>query len=127
MNRDDVINKVFPHSLFGYDPVAVDAFLDEVIKEFDRLTNTVDVLQLKLSQELTEARQTNEILSMSLARAEYASRASLIPADENAALPASAPVLPEGAGPQKPSEEPTYRSNRKNNRHKRSHRNKGDQ
>lgn len=66
MNREDIINKVFPHSLFGYDPVAVDAFLDEVIREFDRMTNTIDVLQFRLSNELGEARMTNDMLSAKL-------------------------------------------------------------
>lgn len=74
MNRDDIIEKVFPHSLFGYDPVAVDAFLDEVIREFDRMTNTIDVLQFRMSQELGEARQTNDILSARLSRTEFNDR-----------------------------------------------------
>ena len=52
MDRNEVINKVFPHSFMGYDPVAVDAFLDEVIREFDRLTNTIDVLQFRIAHEL---------------------------------------------------------------------------
>ncbi len=74
MNRDDIIEKAFPHSLFGYDPVAVDAFLDEVIREFDRMTNTIDVLQFRMSQELGEARQTNDILSARLSRTEFNDR-----------------------------------------------------
>ena len=115
MNRDDVIEKVFPHSLFGYDPVAVDAFLDEVIKEFDRLTNTVDVLKLKLSQELTEARQTNDMLSVSLVRAEYASRANQIPASEEEQS-APPPELPE---PKPEEEQRSYRSGKKNRRRRR--------
>lgn len=49
MDREDIITKVFPHSLFGYDPVAVDAFLDEVIREFDRMANTIDVLKFRLA------------------------------------------------------------------------------
>lgn len=75
MNRDDVINKVFPHSLFGYDPVAVDAFLDEVIREFDRMTNTIDVLQFKLKQELGSAKMTNDVLAAQLARTAFEYRA----------------------------------------------------
>ena len=74
MDREDVINKVFPHSLFGYDPVAVDAFLDEVIREFDRMTNTIDVLQFRLAQELSEAKQNNDLLSAELHRQGYESR-----------------------------------------------------
>ncbi len=48
MNRDDVINKNFPHSFFGYDAIEVDMFLDEVIREFDRLHNEIDVLTFRL-------------------------------------------------------------------------------
>lgn len=80
MTREDVINKVFPHSLFGYDPVAVDAFLDEVIREFDRLTNTVDVLQFRLAQELGEAKQTNDMLAVELLRADFSNRVSQLTA-----------------------------------------------
>ena len=90
MNRDDVINKVFPHSLFGYDPVAVDAFLDEVIREFDRMNNTIDVLQLKLSHELSEARQTNDLLAVRLAHADFVSRAEQLRAAEPNELTAGA-------------------------------------
>lgn len=49
MNRDDVINKNFPRSFFGYDAVEVDMFLDEVIREFDRLHNEIDVLTFRLN------------------------------------------------------------------------------
>lgn len=68
MNRDDIIQKVFPHSLFGYDPVAVDAFLDEVIREFDRMENTIDVLKFRLAQEIGEQRM-NETLPPEIAPA----------------------------------------------------------
>ena len=78
MDREDVINKVFPHSLFGYDPVAVDAFLDEVIREFDRMTNTIDVLQFRLAQELSEAKQNNDLLSAELHRQAYERRAEQV-------------------------------------------------
>ncbi|MBO4562407.1 MAG: DivIVA domain-containing protein [Clostridia bacterium] len=75
MNRDEIINKVFPHSLFGYDPVAVDAFLDEVIREFDRMTNTIDVMQFRLAKELADAKLTNECLIKELQRAGFLERA----------------------------------------------------
>ncbi|MCR5807934.1 MAG: DivIVA domain-containing protein [Clostridiales bacterium] len=90
MNRDDIIKKVFPHSLFGYDPVAVDAFLDEVIREFDRMTNTIDVLQFRLAQELGEAQQTNEMLNAELQRAGFIKRVEQF---------VSAGALPEGEAP----------------------------
>lgn len=82
MNRDDIINKVFPHSLFGYDPVAVDAFLDEVIREFDRQNNTIDVLRLKLSQELGEAMDVNKMLSGELNREGLFKRVAELPPPE---------------------------------------------
>ena len=97
MNRDDVINKVFPHSLFGYDPVAVDAFLDEVIREFDRMTNTIDVLQFKLTQELGSAKMTNDVLAAQLARTAFEYRAEqflpepMEPAPEETASAEAAP------------------------------------
>lgn len=69
MDRDEIINKEFPHSLFGYDPLVVDAFLDEVIRELDRLNNTIDVLSFRLKNELGEAILQNDCLSMQL---EYA-------------------------------------------------------
>lgn len=79
MNRDDIIQKIFPHSLFGYDPVAVDAFLDEVIREFDRLNNTIDVLQLRLTQELSEAREVNSMLSAGTLKLDFLDRAEVLP------------------------------------------------
>lgn len=82
MDREDIINKVFPHSLFGYDPVAVDAFLDEVIREFDRLSNTIDVLKFRISQELGEAVQTNDVLTARLVRADYEERVARLEAGE---------------------------------------------
>lgn len=75
MEREDVINKVFPHSLFGYDPVAVDAFLDEVIRELDRKNNTIDVLRLKLTQELGEAQDINVMLASTMQREGFLKRA----------------------------------------------------
>ena len=107
MNRDDVINKVFPHSLFGYDPVAVDAFLDEVIREFDRMTNTIDVLQFKLTQELGSAKMTNDVLSAQLARTAFEYRAEqLLPEHmEQPDVPADEPE-PESEPEKEPETEP---------------------
>lgn len=82
MDREDIINKVFPHALFGYDPVAVDAFLDEVIREFDRLSNTIEVLKFRISQELGEAAQTNDVLTARLLRADYEERVAKLEAGE---------------------------------------------
>ena len=106
MNREDVINKVFPHSLFGYDPVAVDAFLDEVIREFDRMTNTIDVLQFRLSQELGEAKETNDMLSAELRRVDYASRVEqLISGLPSGEKEAEAPFIPQEEGGEEFTEE----------------------
>ncbi|MBR0135546.1 MAG: DivIVA domain-containing protein [Clostridia bacterium] len=102
MDREDIINKVFPHALFGYDPVAVDAFLDEVIMELDRMSNTIDVLQFKLANELGEARQTNDLLSRELHRVGYKKRVDqLIASGEGQnALPGAADLLlTEGESP----------------------------
>ncbi len=101
MDREDVINKVFPHSLFGYDPVAVDAFLDEVIREFDRMTNTIDVLQFRLAQELSEAKQNNDILAAELHRQGYESRVEQVDIDIIDAEP-----QPETAEDEPPEPEP---------------------
>ena len=100
MNRDDVINKVFPHSLFGYDPVAVDAFLDEVIREFDRMTNTIDVLQFKLTQELGSAKMTNDVLAAQLARTAFEYRAEQF-------LPEHMEPAPEETAPAETAQEET--------------------
>ncbi|MCH5278493.1 MAG: DivIVA domain-containing protein [Christensenellaceae bacterium] len=59
MNRDDVINKEFPHAFVGYDVAEVDLFLDEVIREFDRLHNEIDVLTFRLEQ-LMEKTDAND-------------------------------------------------------------------
>ena len=110
MNRDDVINKVFPHALFGYDPVAVDAFLDEVIREFDRMTNTIDVLQFRLAQELSEARVHNDVLNAELVRTSFELRAGqLLHSGQEPAASSSADKLSETKEPtgdkKRPSDE----------------------
>ena len=87
MDREDIITKVFPHSLFGYDPVAVDAFLDEVIREFDRMSNTIYVLKFRLASELNEAKQTNDCLAAELIRASFEERAGRLPAVKELAEP----------------------------------------
>ena len=112
MNRDDVINKVFPHSLFGYDPVAVDAFLDEVIREFDRLNNTIDVLKLKLSMELSEAQEVNRMLSSVMLKEGFLKRADElgpVKNDQREELPAEqtepeAQPVPEDEPAEEPAE-----------------------
>ena len=43
MKRIEIINKEFPHAFWGYDVAEVDLFLDEIIREFDRLHNELDI------------------------------------------------------------------------------------
>ncbi len=96
MNKDDVINKEFPHSLFGYDPVSVDSFLDEVIREFDRLNNTIDLLNFRLRNELEGVARQNDYLALQL---EYA-RTGRRMLDAVAGRPGETEL------PQKPKDEP---------------------
>lgn len=97
MDRKDVINKVFPHCLFGYDPIAVDAFLDEVIREFDRLNNSIDVLKFRLAHELGDAYHQNDVLSRELEFAKYGRRVT-----ELLSAPAGDKALPEPEEPAEP-------------------------
>ena len=46
MDRNEVINKTFPHAFWGYDVIEVDLFLDEVVRELDRLHNELDIALL---------------------------------------------------------------------------------
>lgn len=47
MNRDSIINKVFSRAFLGYDAEEVDSFLDEVIRELDRMRQELDVSRLR--------------------------------------------------------------------------------
>ena len=97
MDRKDVINKVFPHSLFGYDPIAVDAFLDEVIREFDRLNNSIDVLQFRLAHELGDAYHQNDVLSRELEFARFDKRVEELVSASAASLLPEARIEPDEA------------------------------
>ena len=44
MTHDDIIKKHIRRSLFGYDPIEVDRFLDELIRELDRRDAKIDEL-----------------------------------------------------------------------------------
>ena len=46
MTRRDIINKRIPHAFFGYDVAEVDLFLDEVIRELDRIHNELEIASL---------------------------------------------------------------------------------
>ncbi|MBQ4429299.1 MAG: DivIVA domain-containing protein [Clostridia bacterium] len=58
MNRNDIIKRKFSHAFFGYDVEDVDLFLDEVIRELDRIHNELDIETLKAEA----ARQREEKL-----------------------------------------------------------------
>ena len=60
MNRNDIIKRKFSHSFFGYDVEDVDLFLDEVIREMDRIHNELDIETLKAEA----ARQREEKLRL---------------------------------------------------------------
>lgn len=67
MDRNDVIKKKFPHAFFGYDVSEVDLFLDEVIREFDRMNNKIDVLSFRLKNDYAEALTCIKMLTDQLA------------------------------------------------------------
>lgn len=54
MNRDVIINKTFTRAFLGYDAGEVDSFLDEVIREFDRIKQELDVARLRNKMLLEE-------------------------------------------------------------------------
>lgn len=58
MNRNDIIKRKFSHAFFGYDVEDVDLFLDEIIREMDRVHNELDIETLKAEA----ARQREEKL-----------------------------------------------------------------
>ena len=58
MTRNDIIKRKFSHAFFGYDVEDVDLFLDEVIRELDRIHNELDIETLKAEA----ARQREEKL-----------------------------------------------------------------
>ena len=62
MNRNDIIKRKFSHAFFGYDVEDVDLFLDEVIREMDRIHNELDIETLKADA----ARQREEKLRFRL-------------------------------------------------------------
>ena len=60
MNRDVIINKTFTRAFFGYDAGEVDSFLDEVIREFDRIKQELDVARLRNKMLLEELERFHE-------------------------------------------------------------------
>ncbi len=60
MNRDVIINKTFTRAFLGYDAEEVDSFLDEVIREFDRIKQELDVARLRNKMLLEELERFHE-------------------------------------------------------------------
>lgn len=60
MNRDVIINKTFTRAFLGYDAGEVDSFLDEVIREFDRMKQELDVARLRNKMLLEELERFRE-------------------------------------------------------------------
>ena len=60
MNRDVIINKTFTRAFLGYDAGEVDSFLDEVIREFDRMKQELDVARLRNKMLLEELERFHE-------------------------------------------------------------------
>ena len=63
MNKDDIIKKEFSHSFWGYDVIEVDLFLDEVIRELDRLRNELDIMALSAEAARQREAQLRERLT----------------------------------------------------------------
>ena len=64
MDRNEIINKRFSHAFFGYDVIEVDGFLDEIIREMDRMHNELDILELRAQA----SRQREESLKARIER-----------------------------------------------------------
>ena len=64
MDKNDIINKEFTHAFWGYDVIEVDLFLDEVIRELERLRNELDIAQMSAE----EARRREDVLRERLIR-----------------------------------------------------------
>ena len=62
MKKQEIINKRFNKSILGYDVKEVDAFLDEIIKEFDRYEHERKMIDLKIEMLETEIKQKNTML-----------------------------------------------------------------
>ena len=97
MEREEIINKKFPHAFWGYDVTEVDLFLDEVIRELDRLHNELDMAEFTAEA----ARQREEKLKEMISAMTGARREE--PAEE---APAETETEAEGAAPAEAGETP---------------------
>lgn len=103
MNRDVIINKTFTRAFLGYDAGEVDSFLDEVIREFDRIKQELDVARLRNKMLLEELERFHESAAeQKREQAESTANAQAAPEQEQtaatkaeAAEPATEPAAAE--------------------------------
>ena len=96
MNRDVIINKTFTRAFLGYDAGEVDSFLDEVIREFDRIKQELDVARLRNKMLLEELERFHESAAeQKREQAESAANAQAEPGQEQTAAPKTATSEPE--------------------------------
>ena len=88
MNRDVIINKTFTRAFLGYDAGEVDSFLDEVIREFDRMKQELDVARLRNKMLLEELERFRESAAeQKREQAESTANAQAEPGQEQTAAP----------------------------------------
>jgi DivIVA domain-containing protein len=58
MTRDDIIHKKFSRAFRGYDPAEVDAFLDEIVRELEKLEQACSLAETRA--ELAEQKTNKE-------------------------------------------------------------------
>lgn len=96
MNRDVIINKTFTRAFLGYDAGEVDSFLDEVIREFDRIKQELDVARLRNKMLLEELERFHESAAeQKREQAESTANAQAAPGQEQTAAPKTATAEPE--------------------------------
>lgn len=95
MNRDVIINKTFTRAFLGYDAGEVDSFLDEVIREFDRIKQELDVARLRNKMLLEELERFHESTAeQKREQAESTANAQAAPEQEQTAAPKTATSEP---------------------------------
>lgn len=96
MNRDVIINKTFTRAFLGYDAGEVDSFLDEVIREFDRMKQELDVARLRNKMLLEELERFRESAAeQKREQAESTANAQAAPRQEQTAAPEAETAEPE--------------------------------
>lgn len=64
MNRDEIVNKRFSHSLLGYNMAEVDEFIDEITCELDDLAQRLENAQRELDEKEAELAKNAERLKI---------------------------------------------------------------